>query len=162
MALLMLPLSAQLTQADDPTVLFVDDDPELNVAIQEARRDLDTFLKYARKSKLPHAYNVRITLHSSKDDTVEYLWVFAPKRKFGIEEVYVANINEQPKLREHRVFSNMIEFHYNQITDWAVVKNGQNFGNYSGRIFTMRDPKYAKHFDVYYSKNPVPGSGDWP
>lgn len=145
----------------NPEVVYVDEDPKMNVAINEARRHLPELLKHANEPKAEvHRYAVRITLYGN-NGAIEHLWVYNPRHEY--DNIYSGAIDQLPKLEEHIPLTGRIKFHYNQMTDWAIFKDKQSYGQFTSRVTINKtaeaDPENAKAARKFLSPDPIPN--DW-
>ena len=119
--------------AQDPTIGFDSDDPEMAAAIEEAKRTFRQFLEAFQSPRSGQsAFLVKVAFVAGQD--VEHIWIADLEIRTGEFRGVIAN---EPTLRGFR-FMQSVDFAPNQITDWMYIEDGMLVGGYSTRLIRKR------------------------
>jgi uncharacterized protein YegJ (DUF2314 family) len=119
---------------DDPTVSVSADDPQMNAAIDQARKSVQQFIMALQSSKILES-NFSVKKRFDQGEEVEHIWLtditFDGQNfhgKVGNDPEEVKNI----KLGDDAVVDK------NEISDWMYIENGKLVGGYTIRVLYSR------------------------
>lgn len=139
MALALVPtLSMGQAKRDENEVTMVPGgDPEMNRAIEEARKTLDDFLALAARNP-PDISHVKLKVMIKDRNGTEHFWVTPFRRNGAGFQGVLAN---EPKIVKNVRHGQQIDFQRSDITDWGYVRDGKQFGSYTICVLLKRAPK---------------------
>jgi len=127
--------------AEDRTISFSADDPEMEGAINAARETLGDFLRaFVRPTKNQKSFLLKVKFFEK-----EHIWMadldLSSKPSIGT----VANEPNAPELK----FMQRAEFDPSQITDWMYVEDGYLVGGYTTQLIRSRkSPEEREYYDA--------------
>jgi uncharacterized protein YegJ (DUF2314 family) len=149
-ALLMLavvvPAGFAQKRDENEIVLVGEKDPEMVAAIQQARAELDGFLRLAEKP--PAAVSgLKLKVMVRDQNGTEHFWV-SPFRVVG--ERFEGTLANEPRIVRSVRNGQRIGFAREEISDWGYVRNGRQVGSFTVGVLMKKVPKEQAE---YYRKN---------
>jgi uncharacterized protein YegJ (DUF2314 family) len=135
LSLLLSTWSAAVAQ--DKTILVQDANVRMQLAIQKAKRELPLFLQErANPSSTARDFKVKVAFQSGT--TVEHMWV-TPFRPNG--SGFEGKLKNQPNLVTSLQWGQDVKFEREQISDWAYIKNGIQYGHFTTCVVLLHEGK---------------------
>ncbi len=130
-------LSQQAFAVEDRTINIPSQDPEMNAAIEKARKTLPLFWsKFANPGPGESRFALKVRI--GDDNRGEHFWVINIERK---GDAIYGTINNEPEYIKTVVNGQRIKIDPAQITDWLYMHNGKMVGNETIRPLLSRMPK---------------------
>lgn len=123
--------------AQDKTVLVQDTDVRMQLAIQKAKRELPQFLQ-ERSNPSSTARDFKVKVAFQAGTTVEHMWV-GPFRPSG--NGFEGKLKNQPNLITSLQWGQDVKFEREQISDWAYIKNGIQYGHFTTCVVLLHEGK---------------------
>lgn len=123
---LLAPLAAT-PQVKDETTPVDTQNLRMRLAIDRAQRELPGFLaEHANPKSTARDFKVKVMFASG--GAVEHMWVtpFRPTQR-GFE----GKLKNQPSMVRSLQWGQEVQFERSQITDWAYIKDGRQYGHYT-------------------------------
>lgn len=142
----LLPEDRGATTAPRRTFSFAPDDPEMNEAINEAKRTLAEFTRaYLDPGENQHGFLLKVFFEDDDQDHAEHIWVA------DIEDTdtgFRGVIADEPVMLSLN-FKQPVEFEPARITDWMFIDHGKLVGGYTTRLIRQRmSPEEREAFDA--------------
>lgn len=130
----------------EPEILSVDDaDPEMNAAIQKARKTVGDFIDALSHPRLSRT-NLSIKLAIRDQDEVEHFWLNNVQYSDG---TFSGDIANTPNSVQSVTFGQPLSVPAAQISDWMYIENGALKGGFTMRVMRNRlTPKERADFDA--------------
>ncbi|MFK7945662.1 MAG: YegJ family protein [Paracoccaceae bacterium] len=134
---LMGPLAAPVSVlAADETVDFASDSPEMNAAIQDARRTLDDFLELHQAGQIDReTAALKVAVPTTEGLCCEHLWMSGFTLDGGKFTGLVAN---DPVDVNYLKLGQAYQFARKDISDWNYQAEGKLHGAYTLRVMLPR------------------------
>ena len=131
--------------ANDPAVKLTDSDPEMNAAIQDARRTLDNFLTLHASGQIdPKDAAVRVAVPTTEGLCCEHIWMVEFTREGEVFSGLVAN---DPIDVNYLKLWQPYQFTRADISDWNYRADGKLHGAYTLRVMIPKlPPEQAAEF----------------
>ena len=111
-------------------------DPEINAAIERARRELDTFIARLQHPKPREDFGLKVGLPAD-DGSKEHIWVSGLSFSNGQFSGFLAN---DPFLMKSLKLGSPVTVTRDQVTDWQIYQNGSpTEGGYTTAILEKRE-----------------------
>lgn len=139
LCLLFLLSCTACTQApsDSNVVMVKTDDPEMNTAIEEAKKTLPVFWKaYENPAADESGFFVKLAITDGKE--TEHFWVGKIRHEEG---KLVGLIENDPELVSNVKFHQKVVIDEARISDWKFEKGGTTKGGYTIAVLLRRIPK---------------------
>jgi uncharacterized protein YegJ (DUF2314 family) len=127
---------------------FSPDDSEMNSAIQEAGRTLDTFIENLQSPKPGQRdFSIKARFAYDTDEAShEHIWIDNVAYEGGKFRGTIAN---DPVYVEGLKFGDAVTIDKSDVTDWMYVDNGKLVGGYTLRVMRGRlSPQEREEFDA--------------
>jgi uncharacterized protein YegJ (DUF2314 family) len=136
LALVFVGLSFSQTLADDPTIKFDTDDPEMNAAIQKARASLPKFwLKFTNHKIEEQGFNLKVRIVD--DNGSEHFWCGDIE---GNPEKPTCVIANEPDTVESVKIGERIEVDTDTISDWMFTRGEKIVGGQTIKVMLPHLP----------------------
>ncbi|WP_431274674.1 YegJ family protein [Variovorax ureilyticus] len=144
---LTLVVSATAQQRDESEVVFVGTtDPDMVVAIKQARATLPDFLKLAANPPSgTEGYKLKVMVIDG--DKTEHFWVTPFK---ALAEGFAGAIANDPKFVRNVKSGQIVQFDESLISDWGYTRDGRQVGSFTVCVLFKKMPADQAE---YYRKN---------
>jgi uncharacterized protein YegJ (DUF2314 family) len=121
---------------------FLDDDPSMRFAIEEAQRSLPHFFKCFASPKPGQDYFL-LKVRFEVEGSTEHVWVADVNASVSPLEGTVANETSLPGI----TFMDRASFQPQQISDWMIVEDGYMVGGFTTQVIVgrMQASERAEH-----------------
>lgn len=138
--------STKVEREGEPTIYKLnDEDKQMNVAIVEAIKSLDTF-KFAIISNNKNFINFALKKRFKTADGGEHIWLSDITVK---NEEYSGIVNNEPEYTNEVKLGDTVKIERENISDWMYIANGKVKGGYTIRVLRDKmDEEEKKKFDV--------------
>lgn len=129
----------------DRTIEVIAGDPEMAVAMKQARSTLPDFLALSDAPR-PSASGFAVKVGVRADDRhVEYFWIGPFKHANGRFSGTIDNI---PELAKSVKLGDIIRFGEDEIVDWLYLDNGRMKGNFTACVLFRHEPREQAEAEI--------------
>lgn len=143
--------------AGDKMVLFAQEDPKMNAAMNEAQSTLDEALALIplHNGTYNQALTLKVALARSDGAGDEIIWVGKIRPFAGSR--FTGNLENTPNHLQGKKLGSKVRFSKSQIADWSISSRGILWGNYTTRVMLPHLPEdEAAYLRTILSKTPLP------
>lgn len=118
-------------------------DPEMDKAMEEAKKSIDTFIKNLKNKKESQKnFTVKVKIKDGKN--AEHLWISDVKYDKG---KFKGILNNRPFVIQSVKIGDEITAEKDDVSDWMFVEGDKMIGGYTSRLLINRmPPEQKKHF----------------
>ncbi|SDO58761.1 DUF2314 domain-containing protein [Phyllobacterium sp. OV277] len=129
-------------QSNDKVISVDNADPDMNAAIEQARKGLDKFIVLSKTPpKGTNGYKLKVMVHDGAK--VEHFWVTPfHTTKDGFE----GTLANEPEVVTNVTAGQNLKFTRNDISDWGYTKNGRQIGSYTVCVLFKKMTKEEADF----------------
>ncbi|MBF6640971.1 DUF2314 domain-containing protein [Flavobacterium sp. J49] len=125
----------KIERENEPTIYGVQsDDAEMNMAIETAKKTLDSF-DYAVKNNSRVFTYFGLKKRFVENETAEHIWVDYVSVENG---KYIGVVNNLPEKIKGIKVGDTVEINKNEVSDWMFVKGSKLHGGYTIRLLRNR------------------------
>jgi uncharacterized protein YegJ (DUF2314 family) len=123
-------------QTEDKTIAVGEDDPEMNAAIEKARKSLETFWQTrANPSQGEQSFTLKLAL--TDGENVEHFWCAQIE---GDATDATCAINNEPQSVMTVKFGDRVKVEESKISDWMYIRNERIVGGQTIRVLLKSLP----------------------
>ncbi len=143
--------SCKSKSIEEKTTFVSEDDREMNQAIETARSRLNEFWAMHDNPKNGES-DFMLKVKITDKNGVEHFWCTDLKKE---NKKITGLIGNDPEIVKSVQFQDKITINENDITDWAYLKNGRMYGNFTVRaLFKTMTKEELSEVKEFLSDNP--------
>jgi len=130
-------MPVQAATLQDQVIAVQAEDPEMNAAIEQARKSLPAFwARFDAPGSESSGFTLKVKLPTAHQ-SFEHIWVADLDRN---GDTISGRIADEPQDIPGRKLGDTISFSSSQVSDWGYVSNGLLWGYFTTRVLVTRIP----------------------